>query len=291
MRWNQRMALTMSLSGMFNTGHDIGGFDGPVPDAEMLIRWTQACCLVPRMIMNSWKADGSVNSPWLHPEATQTIRAAVDLRLKLMPYLYTQMWRATREHLPVLRPTFFDFGDDAATWADNDEMMVGPDLLVAPVFEPSARKRQVYLPRTPQGWFDWWSGAHHAGGQQVEVTAPLHRLPLFVRGGALVPIADGANDSARTEEPSRALLWFPGRSGDDAALLYEDDGLRQAQAPDHHVVHRFTTQAHSARLNLTLSSDGTWPLPYRQIRVVLPAGETRKVDISAPASGVSLVVA
>ena len=291
MRWNQRMALTMSLSGMFNTGHDIGGFDGPVPDAEMLIRWTQACCLVPRMIMNSWKADGSVNSPWLHPEATQTIRAAVDLRLKLMPYLYTQMWRATREHLPVLRPTFFDFGEDPATWADNDEMMVGPDLLAAPVFEPGARKRQLYLPRTPHGWFDWWTGAHHAGGQGVEVIAPLHRLPLFVRGGALVPTTDGANDSARTEEPSRALLWFPGRSGDDATLLYEDDGLRRAQTPDGHVTHRFTTQAHAARLNLALVSDGTWPLPYRQIRVVLPAAETRKVDISAPASGVSLVVA
>jgi alpha-glucosidase len=291
MRWNQRMALTMSLSGMFNTGHDIGGFDGPVPDAEMLIRWTQACCLVPRMIMNSWKADGSVNSPWLYPEATPTIRAAVDLRLKLMPYLYTQLWRATREHVPVLRPTLFDFGDDAATWADNDEMMVGPDLLVAPVFEPGARKRSVYLPRTSQGWFDWWTGTHHAGGQTVEVTAPLHRLPLFVRGGALVPTTDGANDGARTEEPSRALLWFPGRSGDDAALLYEDDGLRHADAADRHVVHRFTAQAHAARLNLALASDGRWALPYKQIRVVLPASETRKVDIAAPAGGVSLVVA
>lgn len=291
MRWNQRMALTMSLSGMFNTGHDIGGFDGPVPDPEMLIRWTQACCLVPRMIMNSWKADGSVNSPWLYPEATATIRAAVDLRLKLMPYLYTQLWRATREHVPVLRPTLFDFGDDANTWQDNDEMMVGPDLLVAPVFEPGARKRSVYLPRTPQGWFDWWTGMHHAGGQSVEVTAPLHRLPLFVRGGALVPTTDGANDGARTEEPSRALLWFPGRSGDDATLLYEDDGLRHADAADRHVVHRFTAQAHAARLNLALASEGRWALPYKQIRVVLPASETRKVDIVAPAAGVSLVVA
>jgi alpha-glucosidase len=291
MRWNQRMALTMSLSGMFNTGHDIGGFDGPVPDAEMLIRWTQACCLVPRMIMNSWKADGSVNTPWLHPEATPTIRAAVALRLKLMPYLYTQLWRATREHVPVLRPTLFDFGDDPATWADNDEMMVGPDLLVAPVFEPGGRKRSLYLPRTPQGWFDWWTGAHHAGGQAVEVTAPLHRLPLFVRGGALVPTTDGANDGARTEEPSRALLWFPGRAGEDAAMLYEDDGLRPAETADRHVVHRFSAQAHAARLNLALASEGRWALPYKQVRVVLPAGENRKVDIAAPAGGVALVVA
>jgi hypothetical protein len=107
----------------------------------------------------------------------------------------------------------------------------------------------------------------------------------------LIPTTDGAHDSARTEEPSRALLWFPGRSGDDAALLYEDDGLRHADAADRHVVHRFAAQAHAARLNLALASEGSWPLPYKQIRVVLPAGETRKVDIAAPGGGVALVVA
>ena len=85
LRWNQRMALTMALSGLFNTGHDIGGFYGPVPDAELLVRWAQACCLLPRMIMHSWKADGSVNSPWLHAEATAPIRAAIGLRLRLLP--------------------------------------------------------------------------------------------------------------------------------------------------------------------------------------------------------------
>jgi alpha-glucosidase len=288
MRWNQRMALTMSLSGMFNTGHDIGGFDGPVPDAEMLIRWTQACCLVPRMIMNSWKADGSVNSPWLHAEATAPIRAAVDLRLKLLPYLYTQMWRATSEHLPVLRPTFFDFGDDPVTWTDNDEMMVGPDLLVAPVFEPGARKRSLYLPRHAHGWFDWWTGAHHAGGREVEVTAPLHRLPLFVRGGALVPTTDNTHGHALTDEPSRALLWFPGKDGSDSALLYEDDGLRRADAPDRHALHRFAASAHAATLQLTMDTQGTWPLPYKHIRVVLPAAEKRRVVLT-PSSAAALV--
>jgi alpha-glucosidase len=289
MRWNQRMALTMSLSGLFNTGHDIGGFDGPAPDAEMLIRWTQACCLVPRMIMSSGKADGSVNSPWLHAEATAPIRAAVDLRLKLLPYLYTQLWRATAEHLPILRPTFFDFGDDPATWADNDEMMVGPDLLVAPVFEPGARKRRCYLPRTTHGWFDWWTGAHHAGAREVEVTAPLHRLPLFVRGGALIPTTDNTHGHTLTEEPSRALLWFPGKDGTDGALLYEDDGVRQATAADRHALHRFATNAHSATLQLTMDTQGTWPLPYKQIRVVLPATEKRRVALT-PSSAAALVV-
>ena len=97
---------------MFSVGHDIGGFAGPVParNADPL---DAGVLPVPRMIMNSWKADGGVNSPWLHASATPAIRAAIGLRLRFMPYLYTLMWRASTAHQPVLQPTFFDFGDDA----------------------------------------------------------------------------------------------------------------------------------------------------------------------------------
>lgn len=154
LRWNQRMALTMGLSGMFNVGHDIGGFAGPAPDAELLVRWMQACALNPRCIMNSWKADGSVNTPWLHPESTALVRAAIELRLSLVPYLYTCLHDAVAEARPVLRPTFWAFPGDPRCWDDNDEMLVGPDLLVAPVFAPGATTRTLYLPRddaTPAG--------------------------------------------------------------------------------------------------------------------------------------------
>ena len=113
MRWNQRMALTMSLSGMFNTGHDIGGFDGPVPDAELLIRWTQACCLVPRMIMNSLEGrrqrQHAVAAPGGDADHPRRGRAAPEA--DALP-LHAAAGARAREHLPVLRPTFFDFGDD-----------------------------------------------------------------------------------------------------------------------------------------------------------------------------------
>ena len=96
LRWNQRMGLSMGLSGLFNIGHDIGGFAGPTPDAELLARWMQACALNPRCIMNSWKEDGSVNTPWLHPDATAHIRAAIELRLTLLPYLYSCLHESVR---------------------------------------------------------------------------------------------------------------------------------------------------------------------------------------------------
>jgi alpha-glucosidase len=287
LRWNQRMALTMSLSGMFNIGHDIGGFFGPTPDAELLVRWTQACCLVPRMIMNSWKADGSVNTPWLHPEATGTIRDAVRLRLRLMPTLYTLMWQATARHCPVLRPTFFHFGDDATCWQDNDEMMIGPDLLVAPVFAPGQRERTLYLPKGAHaiGWFDFWSGWYWPGGQTVTVPAELERLPLFVRAGALLATTDTWHDGALTEEPSRALHYYPPPSDAPAstssAELFEDDGLQAGNAAAHHRLHCFEASANRNALRIGASDTGGWPLPYTQIRVLLPKGEKRPLTLAA----------
>jgi alpha-glucosidase len=287
LRWNQRMALTMSLSGLFNIGHDIGGFFGPVPDAELLTRWTQACCLLPRMIMNSWKADGSVNSPWLHPEATNTLRAAVALRLHLMPYLYTLMWQAARQHRPVLRPSFFHFADDPQCWQDNDEMMVGPDLLVAPVFEPGSRERTLYLPTGAHasGWYDFWSGRYCPGGATVRADAGIDRLPLFVRAGALLPTTDTWDDSALTEERSRALRYYPPPAGDgpggSTAWLFEDDGLQSGDAEDRHVLHRFKASADAASLQIHATQSGHWPLPYTQIRVVVPATEMRPLQLTA----------
>ncbi|MFT3963348.1 TIM-barrel domain-containing protein [Propionivibrio sp.] len=294
MRWNQRMALNMGLSGLFNVGHDIGGFAGPVPDAEMLIRWTQACCLVPRMIMNSWKADGSVNSPWLHAEATAPIRAAIDLRLHLLPYLYTLMWQAGARHAPVLRPTFFHFADDAECWRDNDEMMIGGDLLAAPVFGPGERRRTLYLPRGAQaaGWYDFWSGEYHAGGRTITVDAPLDRLPLFVRAGAVLPATDTWDDAAKTEEASRRLYFFPARPEAGGAVatraeLFEDDGRQASFADDACAVLAFDALSDGEALELKAARQGTWTLPYAQIRVVLPAGETRGLRLHG--DGVHLI--
>jgi len=278
---------------MFNVGHDIGGFAGAVPDAEMLIRWTQACSLVPRMIMNSWKADGRVNSPWLHANATESIRQSIGLRLHLMPYLYTLMWQATTTHSPVLRPTFFHFGDDATTWHNNDEMMVGGDLLVAPVFAAGARKRSLYLPRGTyaEGWFNYWTDEYLDGGRTVEVDARLDRLPLFVRAGALLPTTDTTSDQQKTEEPSRALRYYPTPAvswqSTNTAELFEDNGLQTTHAEDQRVIHAISATSDRDSLRVHASQRGIWPLPYQHIRVILPPGETRMLHLTS--TGVPLI--
>ncbi len=114
LRFGLRTGLNMGLSGMFNVGHDVGGFAGPSPDGELLARWLQAGALHPRFVMNSWKADGAVTTPWMHPAVTPHARWAMRLRLRLMPLLYSLYVARPRPAAPARwrpRPAWPPGGD------------------------------------------------------------------------------------------------------------------------------------------------------------------------------------
>ncbi len=183
LRWNIRTGLQMGLSGLFNVGHDVGGFAGAAPEPELLARWVQACCLNPRMVMNSWNTDGSTTTPWMHPSVLPHTKAAIELRYRLMPYLWSLFERAHHEHQAIICPTFYVFPNDELCYNDCDDFMLGDDYLVAPVVEQGARTRRVYLPTLPTGqtWQDHDSGQVLLAGQYHTVDAPLAKLPLFVR--------------------------------------------------------------------------------------------------------------
>ena len=190
----------MSLSGMFNIGHDIGGFAGPAPDPELLIRWTQAGVLHPRFLMNSWKPDGVTTSPWLHPEALPAIREALRLRLRLMPYLYSAMRAAHESHVPVLTPTFVLFEDDPCCFIDADALMFGPSLLAAPVTAPGAREVEVYLPARPG-----------VLARLLDRRSLLTRRDRRRRGAAGAPAAARAGRRDHRDHRRRGRLFAPPR--------------------------------------------------------------------------------
>ncbi len=208
LRWNLRTGLQMSLSGMFNVGHDVGGFFGPSPNAELLVRWVQACCLNPRMVMNSWKPGSPVNVPWLHPEVTDKVVAAIRLRYSLMPYLWSLFERASAHHEPIIRPTFYDFPDDANCFADSDDFMLGRDLLIAPVVTEGATSRSVYLPKGPSAWFDFHTGQRYEPGQSHTIAAPLSTLPIFARFGAEIPTSASVDGRPRHDDPVTRVHRF-----------------------------------------------------------------------------------
>ena len=211
LKWNIRTGLQMSLSGMFNVGHDVGGFFGPSPEPELLARWVQACALNPRMVMNSWKPDGKNNLPWMHDSVTDDIRAALNLRYQLMPYLWACFERACQFHQPIIRPTFFNFPHDEGCFADCDDFMLGDDVLVAPVVEKGAQARAIYLPKLPDGgqWVDFYDRSVHPGGQAVTCPAPIGRLALMVRQGARIPVAvPPTGQVPRHDDPVTDVLEF-----------------------------------------------------------------------------------
>jgi alpha-glucosidase len=271
LKWNLRTGLQMSLSGMFNIGHDVGGFSGPVPDAELLVRWTQAGSIHPRFIMNSWKPDEIYTSPWLHAAATPAIRAAIRLRYRLIPYLYSLMHHAAEGGPAPLRPTFAAFGADPATLAENDELMLGPNLLAAPVIEEGGRARSAYLPAGPECWFDFWTGERLAAGATATLAAPLDRLPLVASAGAIIPMTDEPADFSRLhDEPSRCLRLFPGdTAGSSRFTLVEDDGISIA-GPTTRL--QITLDWTPDTVTLSVDADG----PYAgEIGVSLPLADRR----------------
>ncbi|HXX83635.1 MAG TPA: glycoside hydrolase family 31 protein, partial [Casimicrobiaceae bacterium] len=280
LRWNLRMGLTLSLSGMFNTGHDVGGFFGPVPDPELLVRWTQNGVFSPRFIMNSWKAGGETNTPWLHPEALPAIREAIRFRYRLIPYLYTLYRRAAEFGEPILRPLFYDFDADPRAYADCDDFMFGPQLLVASVVEPGQRERRVYLPRGVEGWYEFHSGRYHPAGSETVASAPLDRIPLFAPAGAMIPLTGSGSTAQLHDEPSRHLRVFPPRGAGRASYaLYEDDGISLRYREGEHAEVAFGLATTETSIELTAQANGRYPLPYREITVELPSSERRSVAL------------
>ncbi|HEX8720945.1 MAG TPA: TIM-barrel domain-containing protein [Pyrinomonadaceae bacterium] len=222
------MLLNMGVSGLAFVGSDVGGFSGN-PTPELYARWLQAAALTPFLRSHS-EAGSNPHEPYsFGPEFTRVNRASVELRYRLLPYLYSLFHEHTLTGAPVMRPLWFEYPDDQRTYTVEDEYLVGRDLLVAPVVREAATKRGVYFP-AGDDWVDWWSGKRYAGGKDAEVEAPLDRLPLFARVGAAVPTIPVVQHTAERFKFGLTLVVVPGKDGD--ALIFQDGGEGYARGGD-----------------------------------------------------------
>lgn len=234
LKWNMRNALSLALSGQSKVGHDIGGFTGPRPGPELLCRWIEMMALHPRAVMNSWKPEvapdwQAATTPWLHPETLPQIREALNLRTVFLPLMYSLAQQAALDGSAVIRPLFHEFPDDEGAYADQDAMMLGPDVLFSPVVVEGARTKDQRLPAAAHGWIDFHTGAVHEGGRTVTVDAPLGRPPIFVRGGAALVLASATPHVKPHDAPARRLhLAAAGPSGSGKGRHFEDDGVSHA---------------------------------------------------------------
>jgi alpha-glucosidase len=218
------MASGFGISGQPFVGADVGGFSGNA-DAELLLRWVQYGTLTP--FCRNHAEEGTVDQyAWsFGPMIEDLIRDAVKLRYRLLPYIYAAFLRATETGEPVQRPLIFDHQYDPIVRDLDDEYLFGRDLLVAPVLEPAGTARQVYLPAGT--WYDWHTGERLEGGRFVIVPTPMDRIPIFARGGAVIPMwpEPPASTSGYHPELIELHLFVPAGDHEDTSTLGEDDGL------------------------------------------------------------------
>lgn len=234
-------AINTALSGIPYWGTDIGGF---VPTTELTgelyVRWFQfgAFCTLFRCHGRTWK----LRLPWgwdtgdpgpietrgivpsqaeLHnPQVEIVCRKYLELRYRLMPYLYSLVREGTRTGLPVMRALWLHYPEDATAVARPDEYLWGPSILVAPVFEQGATSRKLYL---PQGdWFDFWTNERVSGGAEITRNVDLETMPLYVRAGSIVPLGPVKQYTDEKVDGPLSVTIYPG--ADASFLLYEDDG-------------------------------------------------------------------
>lgn len=286
MRRQIAAGLGYSISGVPYWSMDIGGFTAPprfvgqklseqAQDEwdELNARWFEFGTFVPLVRLHG---ESQFREPWAfggdHSPAYDTIVKFDELRYRLLPYVYSVAGAVTQDGTTFMRPLVMDFPADATARESADEYLFGPALLVAPVTEYKARQRTVYLPDTPGGWFDFWTGAATAGGRSFPAAAPYDRIPLFVRAGAIVPFGPALQYT--TEKPADPITLFVYAGADGAFTLYEDDGLTYGY--EHGAFARIPLHWDEATHTLTLGArSGSFPgmLQARTFHVVLVSAQ------------------
>jgi alpha-D-xyloside xylohydrolase len=223
--------LSFTISGIPYWTMDVGGFaehpDFPgdrVEWEELNTRWFQYGTFTPLLRVHG--QDDRVGPREMYnfgSEAYQTHLKFDRLRYRLLPYVYSLAGAATHQAGTIMRPLVMDFRTDANVYEIDDQYLFGPALLVSPVTTFQARQRQLYLPSTPGGWYDFWTGAAEAGGQTITAAAAYDSMPLHVRAGSIVPF--GPELMYSDEQPPDPITLYIYAGADATFTLYEDDGL------------------------------------------------------------------
>jgi len=286
--------LNMAAAGFPYWTVDAGGFfrpgKGQYTDPayhECFLRWLQYATFLPLQRVHGYQTDTEL---WRFGETVERVgRQYLELRYRLMPYLYSMGADCWRTGAPLMRPLVFDFPNDAKALDQTHSYMFGRALHVAPVLKGGVDRWPVYLPSTPGGWYDYWTGERRQGGQVHDVPAPLDRIPVHVRAGSIVVHGPVTQSTAESIRDRIVLHVYPGADG--ICEVYEDSGLDYAyEKGDHAIV---TCRWNDATRTLTLRRTAGKPVAsYASNRFAIvvhgPGGDVMEpVDMTLSAKGAS----
>lgn len=303
------ISLNAGVSLMHCYGHDIGGFEGPQPSPELLLRWVQLGCLQIRFAINCFKTSpqdnqaGEVIEPWMYPEITPMIRKAIKRRYEIMPYLYSLGLESHLTASPPQRWIGWGHESDPEVWtkqlkSGEEQYWLGDTLMVGGVYQPGVDTAKMYLPRCAERGFDYGyvnlNAPHdyYASGQWVTVSSPWRdSIPLFAKIGGAIPV--GKNVQTRMpgdnkpeyqslpEDDYRGIEIFPPQGsshGDEfSTTWYEDDGLSL-----HPKISSFTVSysctPEKVVVSLVPEADNVFIPPWTEVEFILPRGDQRYIE-------------
>ncbi|MFI5452431.1 glycoside hydrolase family 31 protein [Pedobacter sp. UC225_61] len=248
----------MSVSGVPFCGTDIGGFSGE-PDGELFTRWIQLGTFSPFMRAHS-AGDTAEREPWSFGEPFTSInRKFIELRYRLMPYIYSVFWEHHRYGFPILRPLVMLEQDKISNHYRQDEFTFGDKILVCPVLEQGAVSRIVYLPKGQ--WYNFWTHELLNGENEYTIAAPLEDMPLFVRAGSVIPeypVMQYVGEKPIDE------VWLNVYYADYEvnSFLFEDHGDTFAYEQDIYLEKKFSVKGDGKNLFIKQDTEGLYTPNY-----------------------------
>lgn len=223
--------LNMAAAGYAYWTVDAGGFFRPGKEQytdpayhERFLRWFQYATFLPLQRVHGYQTDTEF---WRYGERLETVaRQYLELRYRMLPYIYGMAGETARTGVPLMRPLVFDFPQDSSALEERHSYMFGRAVHVALVLKAGVPSWPIYLPRTPGGWLDLWTGQRREGGRKHDIPVPIEQLPLHGRAGSILPMGPVLQSTAEATGETIDLFVFPGADG--RFELYEDDGLSNA---------------------------------------------------------------
>ncbi|MDB5143542.1 MAG: hypothetical protein JWQ66_2255 [Mucilaginibacter sp.] len=282
----------LSVSGISFCGTDIGGFSGE-PDGELFTRWIQMGTFSPFMRAHS-AGDTKEREPWSFGEPYTAInRKFIELRYRLIPYLYSAFWEHHRYGFPILRPVVLQEQDVLSNHFRQDEFTYGDKILICPVLEPGQKSRSVYLPKGK--WYNFWNHELVEGGKEIIVLTPLDIIPIFVKAGSVIPEYPVMQYVGEKEiEEVKLNVYYSDTEAN--SFLFEDYGETFAYEQDIYLEKKFVVKGKDRKLTIQQSMEGLYTpryenyhfnivgLPFKPTRVIADNNEVKDFVIAADKS-------
>lgn len=255
----------LSVSGMPFCGTDIGGFSGE-PDGELFTRWIQFGVFSPFMRAHS-AGDTREREPWSFGEELEAInKKFIELRYKLLPYIYSAFWEQTKYGFPILRPVTMIEQEELGNIVREEEFSFGDKILVSPVVNPGQLTKRVYLPKGQ--WYNYWSHEQLNGGQEHDISSPLDQMPIFIRAGAVIPEFPVMQYvDIKQVEVLKLLVYYTDTEVN--SFIYEDHGDTFAYEQEIYLEKKFVVKGNKNNLIINQSVDGLFTERYETYKIHL----------------------